>query len=57
MKAQRRAGLSGKALMDDFGDDVADLVDMADGLGQQSQCARSMPSSSALQTRGVVGAG
>lgn len=27
MKAQRRAGLSGKALLDDFVDDVADLVD------------------------------
>jgi U3 small nucleolar RNA-associated protein 3 len=26
MKAQRRAGLSGKALLDDFADDVADLV-------------------------------
>ncbi len=38
MKAQRRAGLSGKALLDDFGDDVADLVDMADGLGRQSGC-------------------
>ena len=39
VKAQRRAGLSGKALLDDFGDDVADLVDMADGLGRQSGCA------------------
>ena len=26
-RAQRRAGLSGKALLDDFADDVADLVD------------------------------
>ena len=26
MKAQRRAGLSGKALLDDFQDDIADLV-------------------------------
>ena len=40
VKAQRRAGLSGKALLDDFGDDVADLVDMADGLGRQPGCAR-----------------
>lgn len=26
LKAQRRAGLSGKALLDDFADDIADIV-------------------------------
>jgi U3 small nucleolar RNA-associated protein 3 len=31
MKAQRRAGLSGKALLDNFVDDVADLVDGGGG--------------------------
>ena len=36
MRAQRRAGFSGQALLDDFGDDVADLVDMANGGGRQS---------------------
>ena len=30
LKAQRRAGLSGKALLDDFADDIADLVDGKD---------------------------
>eukprot|EP00887_Chlorella_sp_A99_P005929 scaffold29.g5929.t1 len=30
LKAQRRAGLSGKALLDDFADDIADIVTAAD---------------------------
>lgn len=33
LKAQRRAGLSGKALLDDFQDDIADIVA---GAGRQS---------------------
>ena len=32
LKAQRRAGLSGKALLDDFGDDLADIVDSEKGV-------------------------
>ena len=38
MRAQRRAGMSGQALLDDFGDDVADLVDMANGGDRQPGC-------------------
>lgn len=37
LKAQRRAGLSGKALLDDFQDDIADLVNGNDDLGIGSQ--------------------
>ena len=33
LKAQQRAGLSGKALLDDFADDVADLVAGGAGIG------------------------
>ena len=33
LKAQRRAGLSGKALLDDFADDVADLIGAGNGAG------------------------
>lgn len=33
LRAQKRAGLSGKALLDDFADDVADLVGGDGGLG------------------------
>eukprot|EP00890_Picochlorum_soloecismus_P003905 jgi/Picsp_1/4515/NSC_06736-R1_sas10 utp3 c1d family len=39
LKAQRRAGLSGKALLDDFADDIADLVDGKD-LGIDSMHSR-----------------
>jgi U3 small nucleolar RNA-associated protein 3 len=39
LKAQRRAGLSGKALLDDFADDIADLVDGKD-LGIHSMHSR-----------------
>ena len=39
LKAQRRAGLSGKALLDDFADDIADLVDGKD-LGIHSTHSR-----------------
>ena len=54
VKAQRRAGLSGKALLDDFGDDVADLVDMADGLGRQSGCVRCFASELAMPFRALA---
>lgn len=40
LKAQRRAGLSGKALLDDFQDDIADLVNGNDDLGIGSQFSR-----------------
>ena len=40
LKAQRRAGLSGKALLDDFQDDIADLVNENADLGIGSQFSR-----------------
>lgn len=40
LKAQRRAGLSGKALLDDFQDDIADLVHGNDDLGIGSQYSK-----------------
>ncbi len=40
LKAQRRAGLSGKALLDDFQDDIADLVNGNNDIGIGSQFSR-----------------
>jgi hypothetical protein len=38
LKAQRRAALSGKALHDDFADDVAELVAAAGGADGYEHC-------------------
>lgn len=40
LKAQRRAGLSGKALLDDFQDDLADLVNGGDDLGVDARFSK-----------------
>ena len=40
LKAQRRAGLSGKALLDDFQDDLADLVNGGEDLGVDARFSK-----------------